>query len=268
MGRVDIMHVSCTSPLSERRSVGLMSCTGHARVPCVIDTVLVDRQRKSGQGHRWLREDTPEGAKDRASRKSDDELVSAALDKKRKGLEVAIRDVMGNELELPPFDFEPPLKLLLDMEELLLEDVKDIDSVTFWRQKKEVTLALYCEEVPLVNAFLTEVKIDAREVAHTKAISLSYSVQKCQNLSSTNGAEGDERKLGVTEEALAKAEQMKVEEVVAARTETVEEYKASDEFKNHVLDEMMEKQLGWEEQLDCDEQLDCERLVASFNPTP
>ena len=43
----------------------------------------------------------------------------------------------------------------------------------------------------------------------------------------------------MTEEALAKAEQMKVEEVVAARRETVEEYKASDEFKNHVLDEMM-----------------------------
>lgn len=81
---------------------------------------------------------------------------------------------MGNEPELPPFDFEPPLKLLLGMEELLLEDVEDMDSITFRRQ----TLALHREEVPLVNAFLIEVKIDAGEVAHTKAINFSYSVQK------------------------------------------------------------------------------------------
>lgn len=46
-------------------------------------------------------------------------------------------------------------------------------------------MALHREEVPLVNAFLTEVKIDAGEVAQTKAISFSYSVQKTI-LSSTN----------------------------------------------------------------------------------
>lgn len=38
---------------------------------------------------------------------SDDGLVSAALDKKKKGLEAAIKDVMGNEPGLPPFDLEP-----------------------------------------------------------------------------------------------------------------------------------------------------------------
>ncbi|VVA38827.1 Hypothetical predicted protein [Prunus dulcis] len=54
MGRVDIMHVSCTSPLSERRSVGLTSCTGHARVPCVIDTVLVDRLQAFGETYLTL----------------------------------------------------------------------------------------------------------------------------------------------------------------------------------------------------------------------
>ncbi|CAL8081212.1 unnamed protein product [Prunus armeniaca] len=38
------------------------------------------------------------------------------------------------------------------------------------------------------------------------------------------------RKLGIIEEALAEAKRTKVEEIVATRTETMEEYKASNEF--------------------------------------
>lgn len=51
---------------------------------------------------------------------SDDGLVSTTLDKRRNGLEAAIRDVMGNELGLGG-------KLSLGMEELLSEDAEDIN---------------------------------------------------------------------------------------------------------------------------------------------
>lgn len=47
---------------------------------------------------------------------------------------------------------------------------------------------------------------------------------------------------------------MKAEEVTAAHTKAVKEYKASDEFKNLVLDGMVEKQFGWD------------KLVVRFNP--
>lgn len=70
----------------------------------------------------------------------DDGLVAAALDKKRNGLEATIRDVMGNELGLPPFDLEP---LPLGMKELFSEDAEDIDFAAVRLQKKEVTLAMH-----------------------------------------------------------------------------------------------------------------------------
>lgn len=48
----------------------------------------------------------------------------------------------------------------------------------------------------------------------------------------------------MTNEALTEAECMKVEEVTVACTEAVEEYKASNEFKNLVLDGMVVEQFG------------------------
>lgn len=49
------------------------------------------------------------------------------------------------------------------------------------------------------------------------------------------------RNLGIAEEALANAKQTKVEEIVAARTKAVKEYKASNEFWDLVLNKIVEE---------------------------
>lgn len=71
------------------------------------------------------------------------------------------------------------------MEELFSKDAEDIYFAAVRRQKKEVTLAMHSQPVPLVNAFLIGVKIDVGELAHTKATSFSNRVQKTV-LSSAN----------------------------------------------------------------------------------
>ncbi|PQM35881.1 uncharacterized protein Pyn_01051 [Prunus yedoensis var. nudiflora] len=54
------------------------------------------------------------------------------------------------------------------------------------------------------------------------------------------------RRLEATEEVRVEAERKKTEKLAAARAEAVEEYKVYDEFKNLVLDAMVEEQFGWE----------------------
>ncbi|KAI5349592.1 hypothetical protein L3X38_002480 [Prunus dulcis] len=142
----------------------------------------VAKVRKAEYRHIKGVDGVAEGAKDPAAgkqpRDDDDGIVMAALDKRMRGLEAAIHHVMGDESELPPFDLEPHPKLPLGMEELFPADVEDIDFVEVRRQKKEVTLAIHRHEVSLVNAFLTEVKMDAGELAQTKATDFSDRVQK------------------------------------------------------------------------------------------
>ncbi|CAL8168708.1 unnamed protein product [Prunus armeniaca] len=59
------------------------------------------------------------------------------------------------------------------MEELFPAGTEDIDFASVRREAKEVTLTMHRQEVPLVNAFLTGVKIDAGELARTKATDFS-----------------------------------------------------------------------------------------------
>ncbi|CAL8174645.1 unnamed protein product [Prunus armeniaca] len=79
---------------------------------------------------------------------------------------------------LPPFDLDSPPRLSLEMEEIFPAGTKDIDFASVRREEKEVTLAMHRQEVPLVNAFLTWVKIDAGELTRTKATDFSDRVQK------------------------------------------------------------------------------------------
>ncbi|CAL2276956.1 unnamed protein product [Prunus armeniaca] len=79
---------------------------------------------------------------------------------------------------LPPFDLDPPPRLPLEMEELFPAGTKDTDFALVRQLAKEVTLAMHRQEVPLVNAFLTGVKIDAGELTRTKATDFSDRVQK------------------------------------------------------------------------------------------
>ncbi|CAL9019594.1 unnamed protein product, partial [Prunus brigantina] len=115
-------------------------------------------------------------AAEKRPRQEGDELL-AELEKKRRGLESSIHDVMGGTV-LPPFDLDPPPRLPLEMEELFPAGTEDTDFASVRREAKEVTLAMHRQEVPLVNAFLTGVKIDAGELARTKATDFSDRVQK------------------------------------------------------------------------------------------
>ncbi|KAI5324209.1 hypothetical protein L3X38_033282 [Prunus dulcis] len=183
---------------------------------------------------------------------------------------------------LPPFDLDPPSKLPLEIGELLPEGIEDIDFASVWPQKKEVTLELHHQEVPFLNAFLTRVKMDAGELAHTKATNFSNRVQK--SVISAANAFGDMYlTLARTEKEVALARRLsetvktttakaqatlrerntlqlrvgrlerelketrkKVEELDAARAEAVEECKGSEELKNLVLDAIVEEQFVWE----------------------
>lgn len=107
----------------------------------------------------------------------EDDGLLAQLEKKRRGHETSIRDVIGGTVLLP-FDLDPPPRLLLEMEELFLAGTEDIDFASIRREAKKVTLAMHRQKVPLVNAFLTEVKMDVGELAQTKATGFSDRVQK------------------------------------------------------------------------------------------
>ncbi|CAL8088083.1 unnamed protein product [Prunus armeniaca] len=135
-----------------------------------------NRAKKQAKGAPSTAEGTAARAAGKRPRTEEDEQL-AELEKKRRGLESSIHDVMGGTV-LPPFDLDPPPRLPLEMEELFPAGTEDIDFASVRREAKEVTLAMHRQEVPLVNAFLTGVKIDAGELARTKATDFSDRVQK------------------------------------------------------------------------------------------
>ncbi|CAL2263485.1 unnamed protein product [Prunus armeniaca] len=135
-----------------------------------------NRAKKQAKGAPSTAEGTAARDAGKRPRTEEDEQL-AELEKKRRGLESSIHDVMGGTV-LPPFDLDPPPRLPLEMEELFPAGTEDIDFALVRREAKEVTLAMHRQEVPLVNAFLTGVKIDAGELARTKATDFSDRVQK------------------------------------------------------------------------------------------
>ncbi|CAL2228492.1 unnamed protein product [Prunus armeniaca] len=135
-----------------------------------------NRAKKQAKGAPSTAEGTAARAAGKRPRTEEDEQL-VELEKKRRGLESSIHDVMGGTV-LPPFDLDPPPRLPLEMEELFPAGTEDIDFASVRREAKEVTLAMHRQEVPLVNAFLTGVKIDAGELARTKATDFSDRVQK------------------------------------------------------------------------------------------
>ncbi|KAI5343178.1 hypothetical protein L3X38_011054 [Prunus dulcis] len=151
------------------------------------------------------------------------------LEKRRRA---TIHDVMGR-VELPLFDLESPPRLALGMKELFLEGTEDTDFAFFQQQKHEVTLAMHRQEVPLINAFLTRAFGDMYlTLAGTETAKVGRLEREVEETS---------RLLEAVKEARAKAERKKVEELAAPCVEEVEEYKGSDEFKNLVLDMMVEE---------------------------
>ncbi|CAL2228603.1 unnamed protein product [Prunus armeniaca] len=146
-----------------------------------------NRAKKQAKGAPSTAEGTTARAAGKRPWQEDDELL-AELEKKRRGLESSIHDVMGGTVLLP-FDLDPPPRLPLEMEELFPAGTEDIDFASVQREANEVTLAMHRQEVPLVNAFLTGVKIDAGELARTKATDFSDRVQK--TVLSTANAFGD-----------------------------------------------------------------------------
>ncbi|VVA28313.1 PREDICTED: LOC110768041 isoform [Prunus dulcis] len=146
-------------------------------------------------------------------------------------------------VELPLFDLESPPRLALGMKELFLEGTEDTDFAFFQQQKHEVTLAMHRQEVPLISAFLTRAfgdmyltlaRTETAKVATTEAQPLKVGQLERE-------VEETSHLLEAVKEARAKAERKKVEELVAPCVEEVEEYKGSDEFKNLVLDMMVEE---------------------------
>ncbi|CAL2246823.1 unnamed protein product [Prunus armeniaca] len=135
-----------------------------------------NRAKKQAKGAPSTAEGTAARAAGKRPRTEEDEQL-AELEKKRRGLESSIHEVMGGTV-LPPFDLDPPPRLPLEMEELFPAGTEDIDFASVRREAKEVTLAMHRQEVPLVNAFLTGVKIDAGELARTKATDFSDRMQK------------------------------------------------------------------------------------------
>ncbi|CAL2249563.1 unnamed protein product [Prunus armeniaca] len=146
-----------------------------------------NRAKKQAKGAPSTAEGTAARAAGKLPQTEEDELL-AELEKKRRGLKSSIHDVMGGTV-LPPFHLDPPPRLPLEMEELFPVGTEDIDFASVRREAKEVTLAMHRQEVPLVNAFLTGVKIDAGELARTKATDFSDRVQK--TVLSTANAFGD-----------------------------------------------------------------------------
>lgn len=64
------------------------------------------------------------------------------LEKKQRGLETSIHNVMGSTVLLP-FDLDPPPKLPIGLEKLFLAGIEDTDFASVRREAKEVTLAMH-----------------------------------------------------------------------------------------------------------------------------
>lgn len=82
----------------------------------------------------------------RAARKrprQEDDGLLVELEKKWRGIEASIHDVMGGTMLLP-FDLDPLPSLPLEMEELFPTGTNDIDFASVWREAKEVTLEMHC----------------------------------------------------------------------------------------------------------------------------
>lgn len=63
------------------------------------------------------------------------------------------------------------------MEEVFVEGMKAVDFSGLLRQKKEVSLAMHRQEVPLVNVFLKGVKSDPEALTRTQTSSFAERVQ-------------------------------------------------------------------------------------------
>ncbi|VVA32610.1 PREDICTED: LOC110768041 isoform, partial [Prunus dulcis] len=100
-------------------------------------------------------------------RDDDEELVAEALAGKRKALEEVHHSVMGMELRLPPFDLGALPKVPFGMHDVFAEGTERVDFGGLRRQKKEVSLAMHPQDVPLVNVFLEGVKSDPEPLART-----------------------------------------------------------------------------------------------------
>lgn len=117
-------------------------------------------------------------ATEKRPRDDDKGLISKALAGKRKALEEAHQDVIEVELRLPPFDLRAHPKLPFGMEEVFYEGMEGVDFGGLHRQKKEVSLAMHRQEVPLVNVFLEGVKNDPEALARTQTSSFAERAQK------------------------------------------------------------------------------------------
>ncbi|CAL2237944.1 unnamed protein product [Prunus armeniaca] len=84
-----------------------------------------NRAKKQAKGAPSTAKGTAARAAGKRPRMEEDELLTE-LEKKRRGLESSIHDVMGGTV-LPPFDLDPPPRLPLEMEELFLTGTEDID---------------------------------------------------------------------------------------------------------------------------------------------
>lgn len=106
-------------------------------------------------------------------RDDDEGLVSEALAGKRKALEEAYQRAIRMKSRLSPFDLRAPLKLPFGMEALFAKGMDEVDFARLRRQKKEVSLAMHQQEVPLVNVFLEGVKSDPEALARTQTSSFA-----------------------------------------------------------------------------------------------
>ncbi|CAL9011931.1 unnamed protein product [Prunus brigantina] len=203
------------------------------------------------------------------SPKEGDELL-AELEKKRRGLESSIHDVMGGTV-LPPFDLDPPPRLPLKMEELFPAGTEDTDFASVrWEAKelartKATDFSDRVQKTVLSTANVTraerEVALARRhsETAKAATAEAQAALRERNALQLKVGRLERElketsRRLEAVEEARLETERRRTEELDAARAEAVEEYKGSEGFKNLVLDAMVEEQYGWE------------KMVARFNP--
>ncbi|KAL6280730.1 hypothetical protein ACE6H2_017611 [Prunus campanulata] len=110
------------------------------------------------------------------------------------------------------------------------------------RAEKEVALARRQSETAKSATAEAQAAIWERNVLQLKVRRLERELKEVS------------RQLEDAEEARAEAERKQVEELETTHVEDVVEYKGSDEFKNLVLDAMVEEPFGWE------------KLVARFNP--
>ncbi|CAL8993046.1 unnamed protein product, partial [Prunus brigantina] len=190
-----------------------------------------NRAKKQARGAPSTAEGSAARAAEKRPRQEGDELL-AELEKKRRGLESSIHDVMGGTV-LPPFDLDPPPRLPLEMEELFPAGTEDTDFASVRREANEAFGDMY----------LTLARAEReRDALQLKVGRLERELKETS------------RRLEVVEEARLETERRRTEELAVARAEAVEEYQGSEKFKSLVLDAMVEEQYGWE------------KMVARFNP--